>query len=120
MLNVQQSNYDTKFISNLLSMRQIKTNNETIKRKDTKYKTKDMFLKLIKANVSAKYNKNKRRGGVTEISLKKIIEQKNEDDMKKLSVECLDLNLRRKKLEAKRRNLILNAGKSESKKYVFK
>ena len=120
MLNVQQSNYDTKFISNLLTMKQIKTNNETIKRKDTKYKTKDMFLKLIKANINAKYNKNKRRGGITEISLKKIIEQKNEDDMKKLSVECLDLSLRRKKLEAKRRNLILNVGKSKSKKYIFK
>ena len=34
--------------------------------------------------------------------------------MKKLSVECADLSFRRKKLENKRRNLILNVLKSKS------
>ena len=121
IFNVQQSNYDTKFISNLLTMKQIKTNNDTIQRKDKRYKTNDLSLMQIKkAIINAKYGKNKRRGGITEISLKQLIDQKNEDDMKKLSVECLDLSLRRKKLETKRRNLILNVGKSGAKKYIVK
>ena len=121
ILNVQQSNYDTKFISNLLTMKQLKTNNETIQRKDKRYKTNDMSLMQIKkAIINAKYGKNKRRGGITEISLKELIDQKNEDDMKKLSVECLDLSFRKKKLETKRRNLILNGGKSRIKKYIVK
>ena len=63
--------------------------------------------------INAKYNRQRRKG-ITEINLKKLIERKNEDDMKKLSVECLDLSFKRKKLENKRRNLILNVLKSKS------
>ena len=43
IFNVQQSNYDTKFISNLLTMKQIKTNNDTVQRKDKRYKNSELL-----------------------------------------------------------------------------
>ena len=118
ILNVQKSNYDTKFISNLITMKQIKINNDKTQKRDKKYKVNDLLLMQIKKDmINAKYNRQKRRKGITEISLKKLVDRKNEDDMKKLSVECLDLSFRRKKLENKRRKLILNVSKSSIKKY---
>ena len=116
ILNVQKSNYNTKFISNLITMKQIKINNDKTQNRDKKYKTNDLLLLQIKKDmINAKYNRQKRRKGITEISLKKLVDRKNEEDMKKLSVECLDLSFKRKKLENKRRNIILNVSKSSIK-----
>ena len=118
ILNVQKSNYNTKFISNLITMKQIKINNDKIQNRDRKYKMNDLLLLQIKKDmINAKYNRQKRRKGITEINLKKLVDRKNEEDMKKLSVECLDLSFKRKKLENKRRNLILNVSKSSIKKF---
>ena len=117
ILNVQKSNYNTKFISNLITMKQIKINNDKTQNRDRKYKMNDLLLLQIKKDmINAKYNRQKRRKGITEINLKKLVDRKNEEDMKKLSVECLDLSFKRKKLENKRRNLILNVSKSSIKK----
>ena len=122
ILNVQKSNYNTKFISNLITMKQIKINNDKTQNRDKKYKMNDLLLLQIKKDmINAKYNRQKRRKGITEINLKKLVDRKNEEDMKKLSVECLDLSFKRKKLENKRRNLILNVSKSSIKKFnLFK
>jgi len=118
ILNVQKSNYNTKFISNLITMKQIKINNDKTQNRDRKYKMNDLLLLQIKKDmINAKYNRQKRRKGITEINLKKLVDRKNEEDMKKLSVECLDLSFKRKKLENKRRNLILNVSKSSIKKF---
>ena len=118
ILNVQKSNYNTKFISNLITMKQIKINNDKTQNRDKKYKMNDLLLLQIKKDmINAKYNRQKRRKGITEINLKKLVDRKNEEDMKKLSVECLDLSFKRKKLENKRRNLILNVSKSSIKKF---
>ena len=118
ILNVQKSNYNTKFISNLITMKQIKINNDKTQHRDRKYKMNDLLLLQIKKDmINAKYNRQKRRKGITEINLKKLVDRKNEEDMKKLSVECLDLSFKRKKLENKRRNLILNVSKSSIKKF---
>jgi hypothetical protein len=113
ILNIQKSKYDTKFISNLLTMKHMKVNNEINKKKEKKSKMADLFVAQVQKDLSeGKYKKLKRRKGITEISIRNIIEQKNEDDMKKLSVECADLSFRRKKLENKRRRIILNSSKS--------
>ena len=118
ILNVQKSNYNTKFISNLITMKQIKIINDKTQNRDKKYKMNDLLLLQIKKDmINAKYNRQKRRKGITEINLKKLVDRKNEEDMKKLSVECLDLSFKRKKLENKRRNLILNVSKSSIKKF---
>ena len=118
ILNVQKSNYNTKFISNLITMKQIKINNDKTQNRDRKYKMNDLLLLQIKKDmINAKYNRQKRRKGITELNLKKLVDRKNEEDMKKLSVECLDLSFKRKKLENKRRNLILNVSKSSIKKF---
>ena len=118
ILNVQKSNYNNKFISNLITMKQIKINNDKTQNRDKKYKMNDLLLLQIKKDmINAKYNRQKRRKGITEINLKKLVDRKNEEDMKKLSVECLDLSFKRKKLENKRRNLILNVSKSSIKKF---
>ena len=118
ILNVQKSNYNTKFISNLITMKQIKINNDKTQNRDKKYKMNDLLLLQIKKDmINAKYNRQKRRKGITELNLKKLVDRKNEEDMKKLSVECLDLSFKRKKLENKRRNLILNVSKSSIKKF---
>ena len=113
ILNVQKSNYNTKFISNLITMKQIKINNDTSQKKDKKSKMNDLVLiKIKKDMIEARFNRQKKRKGLTEMNLKKIVDRKNEDDMKKLSVECADLSFKRKKLESKRRNLILNISRS--------
>ena len=118
ILNVQKSNYNTKFISNLITMKQIKIINDKTQNRDKKYKMNDLLLLQIKKDmINAKYNRQKRRKGITELNLKKLVDRKNEEDMKKLSVECLDLSFKRKKLENKRRNLILNVSKSSIKKF---
>ena len=113
IFNVQQSNYSTKFISNLISIKQIKINNDNNQNIERRERKNSTILKIEKDMINAKYNRQRRKG-ITEINLKKLIERKNEDDMKKLSVECLDLSFKRKKLENKRRNLILNVLKSKS------
>ena len=120
ILNVQKSNYGDKFISNLISMKQIKVNNnnnpEQVKEK--KHKKNDLFfLKMTK--IYNKNNKNKNIEDISEITLKKAIDQKNEDDMKKLSVECAELSHRKKQLESQRRKFILNVTKSKIKKKIF-
>ena len=98
ILNVQKSNYNTKFISNLITMKQIKINNDKTQNRDRKYKMNDLLLLQIKKDmINVKYNRQKRRKGITEINLKKLVDRKNEEDMKKLSVECLDLSFKRKK-----------------------
>ena len=118
ILNVQKSNYNTKFISNLITMKQIKIINDKTQNRDKKYKMNDLLLLQIKKDmINAKYNRQNRRKGITELNLKKLVDRKNEEDMKKLSVECLDLSFKRKKLENKRRNLILNVSKSSIKKF---
>ena len=118
ILNVQKSNYNTKFISNLITMKQIKIINDKTQNRDKKYKMNDLLLLQIKKDmINAKYNRQKRRKGITELNLKKLVDRKNEEDMKKLSVECIDLSFKRKKLENKRRNLILNVSKSSIKKF---
>ena len=64
-------------------------------------------------------NKNKTMQDISELNLKKAIFLKNEDDMKKLSVECADLSYRKKQLETQRRNIILNLSKSKLRKNIF-
>ena len=115
IFNIQKSKYSTKYISNLITMKQIKINNEKIQKKEERNDMNDLTnVQIQQYMVDAKENKKKRRKGITEMSLKKIIDRKNEDDMKKLSVECADLSFERKKIEIKKRNLILNAYKSKS------
>ena len=122
MLNVQKSNYGDKFISNLFSMKQIKVNNNNsniAQKKQKKFKKNDLlFLKMSKDKKDGR-NKNKTMQDISELNLKKAIFLKNEDDMKKLSVECADLSYRKKQLETQRRNIILNLSKSKLRKNIF-
>ena len=122
MLNVQKSNYGDKFISNLFSMKQIKVNNNNsniAQKKQKKFKKNDLlFLKMSKDKKDGR-NKNKTMQDISELNLKKAIFLKNEDDMKKLSVECADLSYRKKQLETQRRNIILNLSKSKLRKKIF-
>lgn len=110
ILNIQRSNSSSKFISNLITMKQMKINNDSGKKKEKiNNKINDLIVQKIKKDIlNAKYNLHKKRKGITEISLKKIVDMKNEEDMKKLSFECANLSTKRKKLENKRRYLILN------------
>ena len=120
ILHVQKSNYGDKFISNLFSMKQIKVNNDNnlTQIKEKKHKKNDLlFLKMIK-DIN-KNNKTINVEDIPELNLKKAINLKNEDDMKKLSVECADLSFRKKQLESQRRKIILNVSKNKSKKKII-
>jgi hypothetical protein len=64
-------------------------------------------------------NANKTMQDISELNLKKAICLKNEDDMKKLSVECANLSHKKKQLENQRRNIILNVSKSKLRKKIF-
>ena len=112
ILHVKKSNYNSKFISNLLTMKQLKINNESKQKKEIKYKSDGLtFLKIKKDIINAKYDKQKKRKGFTGISLRKFADKINEDDIKKLDIECIDLSFRMKKIENQRKSLILNIPK---------
>ena len=112
ILNIKNSNYNSKLISNFLETKQIKINNENKQKKEEKYISTDSFLLKIKNNIiNSRYNKNKKRKGITGISLRKFADKINKDDIKKLDIECIDLSFKMKNLENKRKNLILNVPK---------
>ena len=112
ILNVKNSNYNSKLISNFLETKQIKINNENKQKKEEKYISTDSFLLKIKNNIiNSRYNKNKKRKGFTGISLRKFADKINKDDIKKLDIECIDLSFKMKNLENKRKSLILNVPK---------
>ena len=118
IFNIAKSKYSDKYISNLITMKQMKINNENSKKNEISNKNNDSaLLKIKKEMITAKYNLRRKRGG-SELNLKKMIYQKNEDDMKKLSAECLDLSFKRKKIENQRRNLILRPSKSSTRKDI--
>ena len=118
IFNIAKSKYSDKYISNLITMKQMKINNENSKKNEISNKNNDSaLLKIKKEMITAKYNLRRKRGG-SELNLKKMIYQKNEDDMKKLSAECLDLSFKRKKIENQRRNLILRPSKSSTRKEI--
>ena len=107
ILHIQKSNYGDKFISNLFSMKQMKVNNNNnlTQIKEKKNKKNDLlFFKMVK-DIN-KNNKTINIEDISEINLKKAIDLKNEDDMKKLSVECLELSFRQKQFESQRRKII--------------
>ena len=121
ILNVQKSNYGDKFISNLFSMKQIKVNNNNnlTQIKEKKHKKNDLlYLKVVK-DITNKNNKTMNIGDLTELNLKKAIDLKNEDDMKKLSVECAELSFRKRQLESQKRKIILNASKNKLRKKII-
>ena len=108
ILNINNSNYNSKFISNILVMKQLNINNKNKAKKEKEYKSNDsILLKIQKDIINAKYNKLKRRNGFPGISLRQFADKINEDDIKKLNFDCSDLTLRMKKLENKRKSLIL-------------
>ena len=120
ILHIQKSNYGDKFISNLFSMKQMKVNNNNnlTQIKEKKNKKNDLlFFKMVK-DIN-KNNKTINIEDISEINLKKAIDLKNEDDMKKLSVECLELSFRQKQLESQRRKIILNVSKTKPKKILL-
>ena len=113
ILHVKKSNYNSQFISNLLTMKQIKINNESKQKKENKYKSNDLrLLKIKKDNIiNAKYDRQKKSKGLTGISLRKFVDKINKDDIKKLDIECINLSFRMKKIENQRKSLILNVPK---------
>ena len=120
ILHIQKSNYGDKFISNLFSMKQMKVNNNNnlTQIKEKKNKKNDLlFFKMVK-DIN-KNNKTINIEDISEINLKKAIDLKNEDDMKKLSVECLELSFRQKQLESQRRKIILNVSKTKPKRNII-
>ena len=93
-------------------MKQLNINNKNKAKKEKEYKSNDsILLKMQKDIINAKYNKLKRRNGFPGISLRQFADKINEDDIKKLDIECINLSFRMKKIENQRKSLILNIPK---------
>lgn len=108
ILNLERDKNYNKDICNLLDSKQFKIIKELNRKQSSIKETNEdiTFLKIENDILEAK-KKKLRRNAIIELNEKKLVWLKNEENMKKLSVECEEINKRKKEIENQRKNLLI-------------
>ena len=112
-LNMEKNKYHKENMYNLFSLlntKQFKKNIDINKKEIKKEEESDIITTKIENDMLNARKKKHRRLGIIEINQKKLVWQNNEGKMKKLNAECDDISHRQKKLQNKRRNIIIKIG----------